>query len=156
MPDEVSIIIQAAITIASDDASLFSLYKTESSLNQKEREDATMTPNLNNSQVSNIIRRKFSDNYFTSKWIGHLIFSAPRPINLTPSSICFPMAPASCVHQQSVWTLSLRSDFNLDIRIRVNCTLRVFIVINSWESISPAFIRCAIFPNPTGCQKMTM
>lgn len=67
MPDEVSIIIQAAITIASDDASLFSLYKTESSLNQKEREDATMTPNLNNSQVSNIIRRKFSDNYFTSK-----------------------------------------------------------------------------------------
>lgn len=32
---------------------------------------------------------------YTSRWIGHLISSAPRPINLTPSFICFPMAPVS-------------------------------------------------------------
>ena len=64
---------------------------------KKGREEATMIPYLNNSQVSSITRRKLSDNYFTSKWIGHLICSAPRPINLTPSSICFPMAPASYV-----------------------------------------------------------
>lgn len=30
-------------------------------------------------------------------------------------------------------------------------TLRVFIVISSEESIFPAFISFAIFPNPTGC-----
>jgi hypothetical protein len=26
-------------------------------------------------------------------------------------------------------------------------------VINSWESIFPALISLAIFPNPTGCQR---
>lgn len=32
---------------------------------------------------------------YTSRWIGHRIFSEPRPINLTPSLICFPSTPAS-------------------------------------------------------------
>lgn len=35
-------------------------------------------------------------------------------------------------------------------------TLRVFIVINSEESIFPAFISFAIFPRPTGCQWWTV
>jgi hypothetical protein len=41
----------------------------------------------------------------------------------------------------------------LETREGSHCTLSVFIEINSEESIFPAFISLAIFPNPTGCQE---
>ena len=42
---------------------------------------------------------------------------------------------------------------NLISREESHRTFSVFIVINSEESIFPAFISLAIFPKPIGCQK---
>lgn len=99
--------------------------------------------------------RQYENTYtFTSRWIGHSIFSAPRPINRTPSCICFPMAPASYQNDDSQYEPK-QHEWNNSYKISKKLhTLRVFIVINSWESIFPAFIRYAIFPNPTGWQKI--
>ena len=75
----------------------------------------------------------------------------PNPITYLLSN-CTSFLQYYGAHYLTVSQGNTSTNLNLEIIEKIAITLRVFMVINSEESILPAFISFAIFPNPTGCR----